>query len=62
MQKVKAQDISLEEYNWKNTSLRYLNRRIEFGERDVIGVDLMSHLFKKKAGRKFSFLPDLFQS
>ncbi len=45
---VKAQDIPLEKYIWRNTNLRSINMRIVFGRRDLIDIDLMSHLLKKK--------------
>lgn len=44
---VKAQDTPLEKYIWRNTNLRSINMRIVFGRRDLIDIDLMSHLFKK---------------
>lgn len=42
---VKVQDIPLERYIWRNTNFRSINKRIDFGQRDLIDMDVMSHLF-----------------
>lgn len=48
IRQIKAQDIPLEKYIWRNVNLRSINMRIDVGRQYLIDIDLMSLLVKKK--------------